>query len=137
MFQDVPQQDSIGPELCGHTGMDTVQVEGAVNNFTDRVNNQLSVMWRRWSNILLTAWTYCCANLMSLDHERQHSKAVHSHWRWGGEGCRMDTQVTARDTPTCAQTVLMHKSVAISFSCCNTFTGKHPQLRLVVMPYQY
>jgi len=36
------------------------------------------------------------------------------------------------DTPTCEWTVLMQKSVAISFSCCNTFTGKHLQTGLVV-----
>ena len=44
MFQHLPEQDSLGPELCGHMGMDTVQLEGAVNDFTDRVNNQLSAM---------------------------------------------------------------------------------------------
>jgi len=44
MFQHLPQHDSVGPELCGHTGMDTVQVEDAVNDFTDRVNSQLSAM---------------------------------------------------------------------------------------------
>ena len=98
MFQHLPQHDSVGPELHSHTGMDTVQVEDAVNDTTDRVNSQLSAMWRRWLNILLTSWTYCHATLTSLDHERQHSNAVHSHWRWGAGGYGKDTQVAAHET---------------------------------------
>jgi hypothetical protein len=44
MFEDLPQHDSVGPKLCGHTGTDPVQLEGVVNDFTDRVNHQLSAM---------------------------------------------------------------------------------------------
>jgi len=98
MSQHLSQHDSVGPELRGHTGRDTVQVEDAVNDFADRVNSQVNAMWRRWSNILLTSWTYCRANLTSVDNERQHSNAVHSHWRWAAGGCGMDTQVAAHET---------------------------------------
>jgi len=44
MFQHLPQHGSVGPELCDQMGMDNVQLEGAVNDFTDRVNNQLRAM---------------------------------------------------------------------------------------------
>jgi hypothetical protein len=65
-------------------------------------------------------------------------------WKTAVQGCTFPLKMWCRrlwyghsggstwDTQTCARTVLMQKSVAISFSCCNTFTSKHLQTGLVV-----